>query len=417
MKRKLLTQMLNEWRTNVWLAVELLLVSVVMWFLADQLWRTAGSRLEPTGSDISHVYYISHAKLTEDNPGYVKRTRQEECEDVLTLMARLEARPEIEAVGTGQTSLIYCGSNNSKHLKYDTLDLGQVQMRQVTPGFIRVFRIHGIDGETPEEMADMLSRMTPGEMFVSENILRRNKDIASVRDCYGKWFTVPGENDSLRAVRAFPAIRNNDYHPTEYSWPSMMMPLPPKQMRWANNLVVRVRDNMDTDFEKNLMADATGPLRVGNYYISSVESMESIRRKFQLESAQEVTNTVMTALFLLLNIFLGVLGTFWFRTSQRIPEIALRMSVGATRRDIFNRVIAEGELILLLVTPLAGGLDWLLTHYELNTYYHGSFFEPLRFFGCMAITWSALALMIAVSSMIPALRAMKISPAEALKTE
>ncbi|MDE6390204.1 MAG: ABC transporter permease, partial [Duncaniella sp.] len=200
-------------------------------------------------------------------------------------------------------------------------------------------------------------------------------------------------------------------------WPSMMMPLPPKQMRWANNLVVRVRDNMDTDFEKNLMADATGPLRVGNYYISSVESMESIRRKFQLESAQEVTNTVMTALFLLLNIFLGVLGTFWFRTSQRIPEIALRMSVGATRRDIFNRVIAEGELILLLVTPLAGGLDWLLTHYELNTYYHGSFFEPLRFFGCMAITWSALALMIAVSSMIPALRAMKISPAEALKTE
>lgn len=417
MKRKLLKQMLNEWRTNIWLAVELLLVSVVMWFLADKLWSTAGARLEPTGSDISHVYSISHSKLTKDNPEYIKRTREEECEDMLTLIARLEARPETEAVGAAQTSMIYSGSNNSRHLKYDTLDLGQVQMRQVTPGFLRVFRIHGIDGETPEEMADMLSGMTPGEIFVSENLLRRKKDIASIRDCYGKWFSLPGDNDSLRAVRAFPAIRNNDYHPAEYSWPSMIMPIQPKQMRWANNLVVRVRENMDKDFEKNLMADASGSLRVGNIYINSVESMETLRHKFQLESAQEVTNIVMTALFLLLNIFLGVLGTFWFRTSQRIPEMALRMSVGATRRDIFNRVIAEGELILLLVTPLAGILDWLLTHYEVNSFYHGTHFEPLRFFGCMAITWGALALMIAVSSMIPAFRAMRISPAEALKTE
>jgi len=415
MKRKLLKQMLNEWRTNIWLAVELLLVSVVMWFLADQLWTTAGARLEPTGSDISHVYSISHSKLTEDNPEYVKRNREEETEDFKTLIARLETRPEIEAVGAAQTSMIYSGSNNSRHLKYDTLDLGQVQLRKVTPGFLRVFRIHGIDGETPEEMADMLSGMTPGEIFVSENILRSNKNM--VRDSYGKWFTVPGDNDSLRAVRAFPAIRNNDYYPAEYSWPSMIMPLHTDQLRWSNNLVVRVRENMDKDFEKRLMADATGSLRVGNYYISSVESVESLRHKFQLESAQEVTNIVMTALFLLLNIFLGVLGTFWFRTSQRIPEMALRMSVGATRRDIFNRVIAEGELILLLVTPVAGILDWLVTHYELNSYYHGTFFEPLRFFGSMAVTWGALALMIAVSSMIPALRAMKISPAEALKTE
>lgn len=416
MKRKLLKQMLNEWRTNLWLAIELLLVSVVMWYLADQLWRTAGARLEPTGSDITHVYSISQAKLTKDNPEYVKRTREEECEDFKTLMARLEARPEIEAVGAGQVSLIYSGSNNSRHLKYDTLDLGSVQLRQVTPGFLRVFRIHGAGGETPEKMAELFSAMTNDEIFVSENLFKhtglRDTDI---KDLYGK--LVRAGEDTARIVRAFPPIRNNDYFPVEYSWPSMMVPMPNKNMRWANNLVVRVRDNMDKDFVENLMADASGSLRVGNYYISSVEPMDSIRRKFQIESAQQVTNIVMVALFLMLNIFLGVLGTFWFRTSQRIPEIALRMSVGAARRDIFNRIIAEGELILLLVTPLAGVLDWLFTHYELNSFYMGGYYHPLRFFGCMAITWGLLALMIAVSSMIPALKAMKISPAEALKTE
>lgn len=164
------------------------------------------------------------------------------------------------------------------------------------------------------------------------------------------------------------------------------------------------------------MKDAVGPLRIGNYYIGSVESFGDIRRKFQAGQVQQLTNTGMVIIFLMLNIFLGVLGTFWFRTSQRTSEIALRMSVGATRRDVFNRIIAEGELLLLLVTPVAALIDWLITHYELTMYYHG-YYAHVRFFGSVLITWAVLAVMIALSSFIPARRAMKISPAEALKTD
>ena len=46
--------------------------------------------------------------------------------------------------------------------------------------------------------------------------------------------------------------------------------------------------------------------------------------------------------FLLLNIFLGLLGTFWFRTQQRRSEIALHKVHGASDMSIFTRLISEG---------------------------------------------------------------------------
>ena len=56
--------------------------------------------------------------------------------------------------------------------------------------------------------------------------------------------------------------------------------------------------------------------------------------------------------FLLLNIFLGLLGTFWFRTQQRKGEMALMMAVGGSKQSVFFRLLSEGWLMLLLVTPL-----------------------------------------------------------------
>lgn len=417
MKRKLLRQMLNEWRTNLWLAIELLLVSVVMWFLADKLWVMNAAYNEPRGHDISHCYKLSISQLAEQSPDFKKyKDRHDQVADFEKLIERLEARPEVECVSYSLYAAPYNGSNSSTRLNLDTIATGDIQLRTVSPGFIRVFRIHGADGESPEELARVFENMTEFEFLASSDVLDRSKAKVDLKSLYGRIFAY-GIEDSLKLVRAYQPIRNQDYQSSGWTWSAIMVPLTGSQKRWANEIVVRLHENMDTEeFKENIMKDAIGPLRVGNYYIRSVESFDSIRHKFQIEQVQQIINTILVVVFLLINIFLGVLGTFWFRTSQRTSEIALRISVGASRRDIFNRIIAEGELILLIVTPLAIGFDWLITHYELNGYYK-AFFEAPRFIGSVAITWAVLALMIAVGSFIPARKAMKISPAEALKTD
>ncbi len=47
-------------------------------------------------------------------------------------------------------------------------------------------------------------------------------------------------------------------------------------------------------------------------------------------------------IFLLINVFLAVIGTFWFRVNRRRNELGLRMAVGSSRRRLQQLLIGEG---------------------------------------------------------------------------
>ena len=79
------------------------------------------------------------------------------------------------------------------------------------------------------------------------------------------------------------------------------------------------------------MKDAPSQYRVGNVFLSKVNSFQNIRRTFQLDDMNTLRNYLVGMSFLLLNIFLGLLGTFWFRTQQRKGEMALMMAVGGSK--------------------------------------------------------------------------------------
>ncbi len=160
MTKKLLVQIKNEWRNNLWLALELLVVSVVMWFVVDYLYTRMATYLEPRGFDISHCYLIEMGKLTDKSPDYIpNQTDEQEDADILELVDRLRRRPEIEAVSLSQNSYPYNGSNSTDLVQYDTLVSGNWTIRRlVTPDFVRVFRYQGTRGETPEQLAGMLEK-------------------------------------------------------------------------------------------------------------------------------------------------------------------------------------------------------------------------------------------------------------------
>ena len=164
MTKKLLTQIKNEWLSNLWLVLELLVVSVVMWYVVDYLYTRAATYLEPRGFNIEHCYLIELGELTPKSPDYIAgHTSQQTHDDIAELLERLRRRPEIEAVSLSQNSYPYNGSNSGAEVSYDTLrSPGWTIRRLVTPDFPRVFRYRGTRGETPEQLAEMLER---GEVF------------------------------------------------------------------------------------------------------------------------------------------------------------------------------------------------------------------------------------------------------------
>jgi putative ABC transport system permease protein len=184
-----------------------------------------------------------------------------------------------------------------------------------------------------------------------------------------------------------------------------------------NELCVRVRADRDQNFMENLKADSEKQFRIGNLYISDIKSFKDIRRSYQQSMMNELRNYTVGMAFLMLNIFLGLLGTFWFRTQQRRGEIALHKAMGATDGAVFGRLMSEGMFLLLIVTVPAVIIDVLLAHFELNSWRNGTTLEWPRMAFCAAATFILIAAMIGVGIGLPARRAMKVQPAEALHDE
>ncbi|MDE6814140.1 MAG: ABC transporter permease, partial [Duncaniella sp.] len=266
------------------------------------------------------------------------------------------------------------------------------------------------NGESPERLSELLKE---DGFLITDNIFKRRYGIEHMKDFIGKRFANNFSSDTLTLRAAYKPIRYDDYSSLQWS-ASIMAGVGQEDYNWMTELVVRVKDNMDKDFIEKLMKDADSHFRVGNYYIASIQSFDDIREIHQRDYVADMRMYFTGSAFLALNIFLGLLGTFWFRTRQRIPEIAIRKANGANRIDIFKRVIGEGELLLLLITPFAIAFDYLLAHYELNTFYQGGYFVASRFIACVAISWCFMALMIFFGTLLPANRAMHIAPAKAL---
>ena len=61
-------------------------------------------------------------RLTDKSPDFIpNQTKEQQREDVKGLAERLKYRPDIEAVGFGQNSYPYNGSNSGTEVRYDTL--------------------------------------------------------------------------------------------------------------------------------------------------------------------------------------------------------------------------------------------------------------------------------------------------------
>ena len=64
------------------------------------------------------------------------------------------------------------------------------------------------------------------------------------------------------------------------------------------------------------------------------------------------------AAFFLVNLCLGVIGTFWLQTRTRREEVGVMLSFGATCSDIVRLLMGEGT-VLTVVASLTGFLLYL----------------------------------------------------------
>lgn len=440
MKRKLLKQINNEWRSNLWLAVELLVVSVVMWFIADSLTVTAIQVTTPMGVETDNCFLLSYGQVPSWSQEYehADSTYETMLTDFYDIVGRLRSNPDIECVAFGRGTAVPYTFNSWTVYGFaadgkDSLCTGYCGWREVSPDYIRLFRIRGANGETPDEMAGILARneaLFASDIYTFDESDRRDMTQEQIIDDYLKKITGPDKSHLVGRIFKFTTndtvplriggivrpIKRSEY---EASNAALLTLLDESNGNYMQSYtIIRARPGKADKVAEDLRSQSTTLYRSGNIYLKSIKPFSTLRKEVQSEPDEQVRNLVVIMLFLMASIFLGLLGTFWFRTQQRVSEIAIRMVNGATRGSVFRRLIGEGVLLLVIVTPVAAAFDWLLCHYQFNSSIYGfDHFVPLRFAATVAITFGLMALMITIGVWFPAYKAMRIEPAIALKDE
>ncbi len=443
MKRKLLTQIATEWKSNMWLAIELLLVSVVVWVVTDNLWVKTELRLQPIGVETDNCFKVGTALVNADSPAYDGQdsTDLTGMDHMLKLYDRLRHYPGVEhaAIVLNGTpyEMNFSGSNLITLDTPDTIMTTHNNIFTVSPEYVDVFKVKGSHGETSAQLKEMLAK---GEIIMSLGLsVVSYADLRTIdQRNYEDWqrITRPAKREELVGHRmSFAGYGENDNNYPVWHVGATIVPIRRMEYEEATGntiraldltnpelvcqscFLVRVSPEARATFRHDILKESNNLFRSGNRFVGEVTEISAIRELTQSEEVATIRNFIVVMVFLLLCIFLGLLGTFWFRTQQRVSEIAIRKVNGATGADIFRRLIGEGLLLLLIITPVAVLLDYGVAHYLSEMPMSDYNLPTGRFLGGVTITFCLMALMIVLGIWFPATRAMRIDPATALKDE
>jgi ABC-type antimicrobial peptide transport system permease subunit len=110
---------------------------------------------------------------------------------------------------------------------------------------------------------------------------------------------------------------------------------------------------------------------------------------------------------------IGVYGVTSYTTNQRTHEIGIRVALGASRTDVLRLVLGRGIALTLLGLVLGLGLSFGVTRFLKALLLGVSSTDVVTFAG-VALLLGAVVL---VACLIPARRAMRVEPVQALKYE
>lgn len=408
MKRALLSQMAHEWKNNIWIIIELAIVALAIWAIMILLWTNCKGLTQPLGFNPVDVYTLDVKSIPATSPYFLKEYEDKYYEDRNELIQRLRNNPNVEAVSLHNNfapfEFNYSGNYFAVEGWPDSIGYSG-NVRKAEPDIIKILDIQSTTGKSQEQLIEMMQR---GEVLIS-HIRSIEKQMGPVDNLIGKKLYPYHEEEKGRRIGdVVERVRRSDY---EFDARGVLiMPIDPSR-EWGD-IILKLKPNRVESFINDFNSEPSlSHLR--NIYLSNLKSLVAKGEALNKETEINIRLMVAISFFLLVTIFLGLLGSFWFRVQQRVSEIAIRKTFGAKDSILFQRIMGEGMILLLMAFFLISACIWPFIK-KISEFSGEDWWVFLIFEG---IVWGVMAIGIVLSLFYPAWRAMHIQPAIAIKEE
>jgi predicted permease len=142
----------------------------------------------------------------------------------------------------------------------------------------------------------------------------------------------------------------------------------------------------------------------------------TMEQALRLSVAQPRFDTMLMALFAGIALLLaaaGVYGVIAYSVVQRTQEIGVRMALGAAQKDVLRMVVQQGVSLAALGIVIGLGGALVLTRFLRTMLFNTGATDAVTF----AAAPAALMLVVLLATLLPALRASRVSPVVALRYE
>ena len=410
----------NERKINSWIVAELILIFTILWFCCDYLYLVGSRYVEPLGFDITNTYRVNIGTISTSVIGEVSEEDKINAFD--DIIKRIKANPQIENVSFSANSTPYNGGWLGQNYKIDSITVPNLWTKMVSPDFLDVFRIKFLQGRnvTPDEVLSQKAIVIGNN---KSGLLEKKVNIMSIDSVYM-------DNEAIFKVGVVDKVKRSEFE----SYGSIVyLPITTtnliQDLSWGIEIAMRVKPEADSkDFPEKFITEMRSQLDVKPFFLIDIKPLSDQRTHYMgmTGTLNKIKSTLSVLLFLIINISLGIMGTFWLRIESRRSEIGLQMALGASRKRIKKTYIIEA-IFLLLIASIIGFIlainiqaTGVLDNFGLPMISGNRQYMEILDYQILVnylLSLLLLIIIIVISVWYPSQKASKISPASVLRGE
>ncbi len=347
---------------SIGLLIEIIIVTIIGWIVTEPVSILTTTALVPAGYDYDRLVSVEFTRFSrhsEEFDGEIPSDDGEMKAAYDRLLRKIREREGVEnatfyysqgfeSMSYGSTSI---NPDSIYHSKDDDNYVG-VTMIDYKPGtdFFATYGIKDAQGKPFNEPKEI-----GAGYIVSQTVAKALVHDGSV---IGKRFYNWGDDEEEEPSTIVGVTADTPYRKGDGRQP-VAFKIANEEWSEPRGIVIRLGRGVNPRTFTDKFTDEIGQYRSGNHYITHPQLMSDMRETCFADKQRELTQKWIIMIFFLVNVLLGIAGTFYVQCKTRIPDAGVMRAFGASRIRIEWSIIAEA-CVIVLVGWLIGSAIYLI---------------------------------------------------------